>query len=253
MPEPGTTEVAEPEIIGGDDGANDFDVEDHSFDESTSKILGRFKSVGSLGKSYAHLLKKQSGTMSLPDENASDEDKATALGAVFTKLGKPETAEGYELTKPDDLPEGMVWSEDMAKSFAEAAHKLHLTKAQAKGLAAFEIQRLQAGLNAQQEENNAAVNVAVEAIKKEVGSDKYEQYVVNANKAQAHAATMVDGLGAFLEETKVGGVALGSHPVMAKLFNMIFAKEIAEDRLVVGAGSGGKDDKGNFFNYENME
>ena len=49
----------------------------------------------------------------IPGNESTDED----WGEVFKKLGRPETGEGYELAKPEDIPEGMDWNEEAVVAF----------------------------------------------------------------------------------------------------------------------------------------
>ncbi len=51
-------------------------------------------------------------------------DKSTPeeVSAFRKALGVPDKPEGYQL-KPAELPEGLTWSDDLAKPFADIAHK----------------------------------------------------------------------------------------------------------------------------------
>lgn len=66
----------------------------------------------------------------IPGKDATPEE----LKAYKDKLGIPETPEGYEFKAPKDLPEGLPYDGDRAKSFAAEAAKIGLTKAQAQAV-----------------------------------------------------------------------------------------------------------------------
>ena len=83
-----------------------------------AKQLSKFKSIDDLGKSYSELEKKLGNTVTIPGENASDEEKT----AFYQKLGRPESADGYSIEGEDIKP------------FKEAAFKHNLTDAQAHGM-----------------------------------------------------------------------------------------------------------------------
>lgn len=66
----------------------------------------------------------------IPKDGASDEE----MTAFYTKLGRPESAEKYEIKNPDNMPEDFPLSEDLVKGFRGASHKLGLTPAQVSGM-----------------------------------------------------------------------------------------------------------------------
>lgn len=78
---------------------------------------------------------KTDGMVKVPGAEATDEERA----AFFAALGRPEKPEGYGLTKPEKLPDGVEWDEGMSGKFAEVAHKIGLTPAQAAALRDFQL------------------------------------------------------------------------------------------------------------------
>ena len=63
------------------------------------------------------------------------DDEAADWSSVYTKLGRPENADGYGDLK---LPDGAVANEDRTKAFKTKAHELGLTPKQLAGLATWD-------------------------------------------------------------------------------------------------------------------
>ena len=85
--------------------------------------LSPIKDIPNLARSYVNQ-SKLLGADKLPlPANPTDED----LDRIADRLGRPETASGYEI--PVD---GSIVTEDVAKEFSEIAHEARLTPTQAK-------------------------------------------------------------------------------------------------------------------------
>jgi len=89
------------------------------------------KDVTSLIKGYAHASKRLGSAINLPSEGAKPEEVA----ALRTKLyqagifeAPPASPQEYGLAKPEALPEGVQWSEELAGKFASAMHKHGIPK-----------------------------------------------------------------------------------------------------------------------------
>ena len=75
--------------------------------------ISPIKDVPNLARSFVNA-QRLIGAEKLPlPANPSDAD----LDNIYGKLGRPESAEGYEIA-----PDGVIVTEDVAKSFSEAAH-----------------------------------------------------------------------------------------------------------------------------------
>lgn len=87
--------------------------------------ISPIKDVENLARSYVNA-QRLIGADKIPmPVNPTDDD----LDRIYSRLGRPETPEGYEI-KAD----GTVLTEDLASSYADVAHKLRLTPEQAKGV-----------------------------------------------------------------------------------------------------------------------
>jgi hypothetical protein len=85
--------------------------------------------IEALAKSTVSAQKMIGGSVRIPGEDATPEE----IEAYYTKLGRPDTVEGYEFTKPD-LPDGVQWNEKLFNWFGAKAHELGMSKTQAQGL-----------------------------------------------------------------------------------------------------------------------
>lgn len=74
--------------------------------------------VADVLKSYGELEKKIGQRVQAPGEGAKPEE----IAAWRKITGAPETADGYKIEKPADMPPEL-WSPDLAKGFSEIAHK----------------------------------------------------------------------------------------------------------------------------------
>jgi hypothetical protein len=71
-----------------------------------------------------------SGSLQVPKADADQE----TWDKFYTKLGRPETAEGYTFNAPKEMPENMPYDGDAATWLKGVAHKLGLSASQAAGL-----------------------------------------------------------------------------------------------------------------------
>lgn len=142
------------------------------FGKDAVHLSKRFTSPHALAKSYVSLERQLSNgnKVAVPGENATPEE----WDAFFSKIGRPEKPEGYELKAPEGIPEG-VWSDAEAKEFASMAHKLGLSKKAANALVAWQAERLGKAFSSQQEQAQTQRNEAIATLKKEWGAAYDEQ------------------------------------------------------------------------------
>jgi hypothetical protein len=84
------------------------------------------KDIPSLVKGYAHLSKRMGSAINLPGKEAKPEEVAalrTRLYEAGVFEAPPADVKGYGLIKPESLPEGLQWSDELAGKFATALHK----------------------------------------------------------------------------------------------------------------------------------
>lgn len=90
------------------------------------------KDVGSLVKSHAHLTRKMGNALTLPGKDAKPEEihgvkqKLYEAGLFTAPPSKPEE---YGIAKPENLPDGLGWSDELASELAQLLHKHGAPKA----------------------------------------------------------------------------------------------------------------------------
>lgn len=95
--------------------------------------------VEALAKSYEvaqRALGRKAQAVVPPNEKSTPEEIAEYRKA----LGVPDSPEGYKL-KPEQLPEGVTWDENVAKRAAELAHKHNIPAAAMSELMKFDMER----------------------------------------------------------------------------------------------------------------
>jgi hypothetical protein len=125
-----------------------------------------FKSVPDMAKALANANALIGKKLGVPNEKSSPEEVA----AFRRAMGVPETLEEYKFA-PDSVPEGLEWSEEMSKPYAEIAHRHGIPPAAMKELVtqhakteAFKMEAIQATYEKQRTE-------AVQSLQKEWGND----------------------------------------------------------------------------------
>lgn len=128
--------------------------------------LSKYKSVPDMAKALANANALIGKKLGVPNEKSSPEEVA----AFRRAMGVPDSLEEYKFA-PDSLPEGMTWSDDMAKPYAEIAHKHGIPPSAMKELVAqhaksemFKMEAIQATFEKQRTE-------AVQTLQKEWGND----------------------------------------------------------------------------------
>jgi hypothetical protein len=181
----------------------------------TEKSLEQFKDVPSLAKSYVETKRKVGDALHIPDGEDNE-----AWQEVFTKLGRPEKAEDYQLPQPD-LPEGVPWDEDRAKRFGEVAHSLGLSQKQLEGIVQWDAQETRNFFVT----GKAELEAVVEGLKKDWGAN-FDRNIALAQRTVR--AVGGDEVVALLDST-----GLNNHPALAKMFSRI-GKTLAEAGVIDG-------------------
>jgi len=88
-----------------------------------------WKSPADALAAYTQLEKDSAGRVAIPGDGASDEERA----AFWKAIGRPDTVEGYGLTRPENMPEA-EWDDERMGRFAAAAHALGMPAAHVKGV-----------------------------------------------------------------------------------------------------------------------
>lgn len=190
------------------------------------------KSRDEFVKGFIESQKFVGGSVRLPTDKDTPEQRTAKLDDLANKLGRPATAEAYVMT-PAQLPEGMQWDEAKTTAFRPVAHALRLTQEQVTGLLQWQTAQdiAQAQRTAQQQAGwikelretwglHAETNLALA----KRGLETYGGRVLNADESKALVA-LLDSSG------------LGSYPPLVKLFAAIGAAH-DEGGLITGTGAG---------------
>ena len=176
-----------------------FDPRSLPEDLANEPSLRNFDDVSKLAKSYVHLVKMRG----VPEDQLIKLPSDGNYSEVYNKLGRPEDPSGYEI----DI------SNDLNKDYAENAHKLGLSKDQARKIYSWmsdKYNQLQQEDRSQYEES---VRMGLDSLKREWGQEFNAQTQI-AKQAflQLADAEMVK----TMEES-----GLGNSPQMIKLFNKV--------------------------------
>jgi len=141
--------------------------------------------VENLGKSYLSLESRQgrlSNAVFVPDEKATPEERA----AYLSKIGALSTVEEYAKIKPENLPEGVEWNDDLAKPLYELAHKHNIPAAAIKEYLDFRVKQEAARNDAINGELNKQLEEGTKILQRDWGSN----YGANIKRVE-QAAKMV--------------------------------------------------------------
>ncbi len=205
---------------GGGDGKSWLDsLPDDVKSDPSLKV---FKDVSGLAKSFVNAQKMiGADRVVLPNDKSTDEE----WSSFYQKLGRPESAEKYEIKGVDGKP----IESSVTKSFKETAFNLGLSPKQVAGLAEWNAGTLS---EAQKSEETAKTNEVRDSIKayeeKLGGSEKYKARVDEARVAVRALATPE-----LSELLKTSG--LGSRPEMIEFFAQLKGM-MSEDKIRDGTG-----------------
>ena len=186
--------------------------------------LSPIKDVENLARSYVNA-QRLIGADKIPvPVNPTDED----LDNIYNRLGRPETVDGYEIAV-----DGNVVTEDVAKSYADIAHKLRLTPDQASGIMDYyRSMASQASEMTAEAETQQRSQTEME-LRKEWGDD------FNARIEDAGKIAQQFGGGELLEMQLADGTKVGNHPDFIKAFAKMaeFRQSVTSEDTVSDAPS----------------
>ena len=184
--------------------------------------LSPIKDVENLARSYVNA-QRLIGADKVPlPVNPTDED----LDNIYSKLGRPETAEGYEIGV-----DGNIITEDIAQSYADVAHKLRLTPDQASGILEYYKGMTNSASEMSVEAETQQRNQTEMTLRKEWGDD-FDARIQDAGKIAQQF-----GGGELLEMQLADGTKVGNHPDFIKAFAKIaeFRQSVTSEDTVSDA------------------
>nr|DAG18444.1 MAG TPA: putative protease [Caudoviricetes sp.] len=180
------------------------------------KSLDSIKNLNVLAQSYVHAQRAiGANKVAIPGPNATPEE----IDAFQRSLGRPETADGYQLEIPKDLPEGLVYSDENMKAFREFAFQKGWSQQQAADAVAFQRQILEK----QYQEQTAAAEAEYAQTETKLRTEYGDRF--DATIAQCNKAVETFGVGEVLKNAGL----LNNYEVI-KMFARI-GESLSESRL----------------------
>jgi hypothetical protein len=211
---------------GGQPGASSGDGKSwlDSLPEDLRKdpSLQLFKTPDALAKSYVNAQKLVGvDKVVIPNEKSTEEE----VNAFYQKLGRPESADKYELK----LPQGAQLDEGFAKSLKDIAFKSGLSGKQLNELANWYTGAAGEAVKASEAKELNTLRDSLNAYEQKVGGS--EKMKLRMDQAKTAVRTLAnDELKKFLVDSK-----LGSRPEMIEFFASLHGM-MSEDKIRDGTG-----------------
>ena len=181
--------------------------------------IEKFTEIDALAKSYINATRMiGQDKIVIPTKNSSQE----AWDEAYAKLGRPETADKYNLKIESDI---VKMDENAIKSFAEQSHKLGLNNQQAEGILDFYKNNMEGTAQQSKIDTETAQAQSEQQLRQEWGRD------FDAKVQQAGALAKANINPEVLDMTLSNGTRLGDHPEIIKGFAKI-AGMMSEDKIV---------------------
>jgi len=198
------------------------------------RVAEKFTSPAEVVKSYAALQSRLGRSVVKPGPDAGVEE----LAAYRRQLGVPESAEGYDVQLPEDLPPALASDaagEALQRDFLKAMHEAGASNDVVQKALDWYYGNAAQGL-AQQEKSAAERRAEAEAsLRHEWGGDHERNLTFARRAVQSFGdSAFVD----FLESQQAEGVKLGDHPAFVRAFAAI-GRSMGEDVPLSGAGENG--------------
>jgi len=171
--------MSDTDDTGGSDGLPIFseqlpaEVRD---DPKSQELLKELKDVPHLFQNYKELKGSSEGMVKLPTKESSAEE----LHGFFKKIGKPDSAEDYDV-KPIEAGEELEGSQEFVDGFKAQAFKLNLSKGQTEQLYNWFIEGVKQNYDLQAETFRKENEAAHKKLRDIWGSD-YPRKMENAKK-----------------------------------------------------------------------
>jgi len=181
--------------------------------------IEKFTEIDALAKSYINATRMiGQDKIVIPTKNSTQE----AWDEAYAKLGRPETADKYNLKIESDV---VKMDENAIKSFAEQSHKLGLNNQQAEGILDFYKNNMEGTAQQSKIDTETAQAQSEQQLRQEWGRD------FDAKVQQAGALAKANINPEVLDMTLSNGTRLGDHPEIIKGFAKI-AGMMSEDKIV---------------------
>lgn len=163
---------------------------------------------------FVDLKVKSANSIQIPGENATDDEKTN----FYKTLGVPESADGYELADLTDLPEGTEYNPEAKKVFQQILHDAQIPAQNAAKFWDSYTKAVIANETAQKNSEKEALDAAINELKDEWKGDEFKVNTELATRTFMKYFADDDKAKEFMEETKIGTLPIGSHPMFLKIF-----------------------------------
>lgn len=221
-------------IYSGEEGALNPDTLDKLPDEwkELKPLFSKYKTEKDLAQGIKNLqyLAGKKGMDVLPDDAPqSVKDEQAALLRKINRV--PETPEGYDVKKPEDLPEGVEWNEEAVKGYLDVLHKHNASPALVQELLKMDSERATMGQQGAEQQVQAQLTQEREALQEAWGA-KFDEKLSLAQR------------GARAIGLDVNDPAVGNNSKLIQAMARV-ADMVSEDRLPSGDNgqSGAGDDR----------
>ncbi len=126
--------------LAGDAGQPNNQDWTASLDDDTRQLVEQkgYKQPADIAKAYKELQAKLGERTVAPKDDAPKEE----WDAFYKRIGRPDSADGYQFKMPEGVPENLPYDSDFAAEFRAWAHDQGLTPRQASGLHDKFVQRM---------------------------------------------------------------------------------------------------------------
>jgi hypothetical protein len=157
----------------GGDGSGSGSEETHWIDEKYpslvqhKSILGRYKTEEDAHKAHLEARKSISAPYRLPKalDGLNDEQKKEFESSIAKLRGIPDTPDGYKITKPEDVPEGIIFTEEDDKAARELARKHNASNETLQAFYDFQYEMVRKAHEAKAKANEKAAEECVKQLK----------------------------------------------------------------------------------------
>jgi hypothetical protein len=207
-----------------------------SFNEDTQQLFRDkgYKNVDDLGKAYKELSSKLGEkTLAPPDpETGTQED----WDAFYSKMGRPETPEGYAYKLPEGLPETTPYDADFASQFKTWSHEAGLSPKQSAQLHDHYMTHIANQLQVAAQATATRVSETHQAIMDKWGPPETEAYKRNVTLA-SRAVKHLELQGPLEEAGLLNDQGMVTNATMAFALARVGQKMFAEDNVFSGPGT----------------
>jgi len=238
QPDPAPTQQVNPSqntadsnIVNADGTLKDNWWESFDSTKEEGTMLKNFKTLEGLAKSFSNtkrMVGKPFDPTNFPDEASKKE--------FYEKLGVPETAEGYQLQKPDGFPEDMEFNQEQVNWFQNISKKYNLTKEQAQGVQNEYFNMMATANQSAQSEMNEVIKQQREELSKEWGEEGSTSWNANLEQAQKAIKAFSDISGRNVAED-IKSIGLDNNPTLFRLLSQIGANVGEKELAGVGTGN----------------